>query len=1465
VRHVLYVLAGRGQSITVEDVGDLAQGVEFTYRRADGVEVHQLKRQHGTANNWSVASLHRLEIWQNARHHVEAGREYHFVSTVPARVPHELCDYARRSHGLDDFIENWLPNKPLREAFDELSSPQVLGTAETAWKVLRGTWIEWPDERDVVQVNAALAGLLLEGAAGALAAVGLGDLVVQNLGVELTESAITERLQQYGLRRATAIRSDALVQRVDAITAGWTTSVETELLQPAIARDEALELERLATSPDDGLLVLVGAAGGGKTAVLWQAVEGLRARVPVLAFRLDRLEPFASTVELGSRLGLDDVSPVAALARVAGERSSLLVIDQLDAVSLASGRMPRNFDVIANLIREASAFKGMRIILACRKFDVDNDERIRGLVARPTTVTVPVGGLSDAQVDAAVTAMGLDARALTPHQRTLLQSPLHLVLLKTVASEPSALNFQTTLHLFDAYWDRKRRDVLARRTGTRFVSVVSAVAEAISRLQRLSVPMAVLDSDDLANDADVLVSEHILVRDGRETAFFHETFFDYAFARHWESRGQSLVEFLTHDEQELFRRAQVRQILTHLRASCADRFVEEVRTLLTSNDIRFHIKAAVLAVLGGITDPATHEADMLVDVAAGHPPYEARLWSHLRTPAWFSRLDADGHIADWLRAGEEAQTRALNLMVGVAATLPDRLAALLAEHREAPLYPDWLRWVVRFAELRASRPLFDLFLDAIRSGRYDGYEHDLWLSVHNLAEEHPDWAVEVLVAFLVDRPGALEQNEQGQVNTLKSRDYQGTDLARKAAAGAPQQFCALLLPYLLEVMEVTAYERDREGSQPDAHFTFRFPGFETDIDLDDSLFAGMAAAIRTLVAADPAGMRPTLERLAADLHENAQWLLYQGLIAGGAAYAEWAAELLLEGPHRLLCGDASNGVWTTRQVLEAISPHIRDELFSRLEAELRDLRFSWEGRRPGWYAFNLLSALDEGRLSAVGRRRLGELRRAFDMDQPPEPTGVVVDRVGSPIPSDATPYMSDDNWLEAMAKHAGEGRDVWSLKGGAREQARVLQEQTKQNPSRFARLALRLTPDIHPDYGEAILMGLGDAQPVEDEVIIFDAVRHIAALGYREHDRWLGWALRPYLKTAPLDIVELINDRLAETSSPSDDDAIDWNSGGTDHRQRDIRMAGINTARGSLAERLAELLIYDVDGARTALAVPVLQQLAEEPEPSIPVRACVARLIGAAMRHARPAATAAFWRLIETDDALLATEPVMRLLLLIGNEDPAAVLPVVERMYVSEDAAAREAGGQLAAFAAMEWGVGEHLAAVLDGANVAARKGAAGTAAHRLSHTRDADVAARILRALVNDADDGVRKEAAEVAGALRGHALRPFNAVLKTLLESPAFAAALPQMLITLERAPDRVDDLALLCAQRFVAVLAEDAGDIRTSAAGDAREVGKLVIRGLAQSRTPSQRAALLDVLDQLFLIGAYGIDDVVGESER
>jgi hypothetical protein len=144
--------------------------------------------------------------------------------------------------------------------------------------------------------------------------------------------------------------------------------------------------------------------------------------------------------------------------------------------------------------------------------------------------------------------------------------------------------------------------------------------------------------------------------------------------------------------------------------------------------------------------------------------------------------------------------------------------------------------------------------------------------------------------------------------------------------------------------------------------------------------------------------------------------------------------------------------------------------------------------------------------------------------------------------------------------------------------------------------------DINPAYGDALLMGIGEAEALANEETVFAAVRHLASLEDAGNDRWLGSAIRPYLKTAPLDIVTLTRNRMLSSPDPSDDGSPIWSDDGSGRRFADIMTFGINTARGALADALADLLVYDSDGARTAVAAPALDQIADDP--SLPVRAC---------------------------------------------------------------------------------------------------------------------------------------------------------------------------------------------------------------------------------------------------------------------
>ena len=1462
VRQALDIIAGRADRIQVEPPGPDGQGVECLLWRGKRIEAHQVKRQAAGVKSWTLQRLISRGVIDAARAHVSAGRQFHFVSTIPTELD-DLADRARRSDNLRAFVED-AQGSTLWQVFTELTFA-CDGAESAAFQLLQAMVLNTIGEDVLGRDNDTLAELLLDGGTPRARWVLLGDLINNSLALNLTAELLEARFENYGLQRAGLLASASLMLSASQLTEAWKTGVDRLQLEPCIGREEAQAIFDGLVG-DGKLTFAVGAAGGGKTGVLRQVVE--RAEVegwPVLAFRLDRLAPFTTQAELARQLELA-VSPLIALAGAAGGSPALLVVDQLDAVSLASGRLPDSFPVIADLLARATAVPHVRILVACRKFDVDNDYRIRSLVRSESgATTVTIGRLTAEQVDAALEAMALEPTRFSAGQRDLLRSPLALQLLSQLLNRPALLSFTTIKDLYDFFYEEKRRSCQLRWQGPpelRFSDVLHTLAEAMSRRQVLSLPRSVLDVSNLGADADVLTSEHVLNEENGRLSFFHESLFDYVFARQWLNRQEDLLTFLVGAEQDLFRRAQVRQILMHLRQDDPSRYIAELANVLFSPDVRFHIKDVVLGLLRAVDDPMPGEWRLIERCLTEMPDLSDRIWLMVRTLPWFDFLDRQGLLASWLRGEAEQQARAVETMASVAADRPARVAALLTPYIKAPNYAAWLAHVIRVHDFNEGRELFDLALNAVREGVLAG-DDSLWIGVHDLAGREPLWAIELLEAFLVQRPGALELTDDGYVEVLRSSEYWLLELVRESATAEPGAFARALLPYMLGVMQLVEYDRVLEGPVLDKHFWHRVVNAVRS-DLDDVLLYGMRDALVAIVVKKSEGVEPLLQDLAADPHDSAQWLLYEALSADGERFVDWAVDLLLESRSRLLAGYSDGTTWTTRQLVVAIGSHLSDVQFNKLEQAFIDLRYPWERRGRYFAAFSLLSALPSERLTADGRRRLGELQRRMGALAPDAPVGMTGGWVGSPIPAEASRRMTDEQWMRAIRKYDGEYPDRLDLRGGASELAhQLLKPATQNNPMRFARLALTFTSDVNPVYSEAILMGLGNSTEPFETGLLAQVVHHLAELhDGGSVDRWLGWAFRQRLKDSlPLDVVELLLDRALHSPNPSGEH---WRSGIERAGRHDaIYSEGINSARGTCAETLGDLLIHDVEGRYAAIVGPALLQLAGDP--SAAVRSCVAHTIATSLIGARDAAMAAFPRLLDTTDHLLGSQPVMDLVAYVARQDKSMAVPVIERMLQSDVSTAARNGGRLAAWLGIQWDEATLLLRAQESTSIPARAGAAEAVARLLPTATDADLATAALEGFMNDEVDEVRNTAAEVAGALRGRPLGPYRAVLRALYQSPAFGASLSQLLITLDFAPDRIDDLIVEAAGSFIAGFGPEAGDIRTRRAADARNIAELIFRAYHQADDPAVTRQLLNLMDGLLRINAYGVGDLLGSFDR
>ena len=486
----------------------------------------------------------------------------------------------------------------------------------------------------------------------------VAEFILGNLGPPLDTGRIRDLFHTNGIGIRDWKTDPTIQDTVARINKRYLAITETELINSAqIPRDEAIQIFSAISDPGSNGALLVAPGGFGKSCVLAQCLSQLSASgIPFLCLRMDSLQLCSTTRQLGQQLDLP-ASPAVALAGIADNAPSVLVVDQLDAMSLVSGRNPKMWEVFRELCEEVRSYPQMKMILACRDFDLNHDHRLRGLADSQSGYTkITLGKLSEAEIRKALEAAGIGQLPRNDRQLEILRIPFHLLLF--LQGDPSH-GFSSVGELYDRYWDRKRQN-LRERLGreSHWTEVIDALTQKMSEQQVLFAPKVA--ADNWATDAQVMTAEHVLVevQDQNYYRFFHESFFDYAYARRFCASGRGVVEFLISTEQQLFRRAQVRQILAYRREHDVRRYIEDVREVLGSPEVRFHIKRMVASGFHQIDEPTREEWLVL-------EPYllegelsryvSGTLRNHL---GWFDLLDDLRVFRDWLASGEDRFTNA---------------------------------------------------------------------------------------------------------------------------------------------------------------------------------------------------------------------------------------------------------------------------------------------------------------------------------------------------------------------------------------------------------------------------------------------------------------------------------------------------------------------------------------------------------------------------------------------------------------------------------------------------------------------------------------------------------------------------------------------------------------------------------------------------------------------------------------
>lgn len=1495
VYQLIRMLHGQAESIRIEDPG--ASKAEFVIISKGRRELHQAKRSHQDGK-WSLASLAASDVrLLQAMFDQLLGSDarFVFVSGSEAGELKELVLRAESAETADEFESRFLGAKGQTNNFEKLRKYWKNTDAATAYEMLHRIDVRTIDERSIEEnVKWGLRALFLADPDKICAE--LRCFAEDSIHRTITREALIARLNQRGfaLRRLAKLGEATIL--IGEVTERYLATGRRKLIRKSLIPRAATQmlLERLRGDPRGSDSVLIGKAGAGKTGCVIEFVEALRARsVPavVLAFRLDRLKPVSTTAELGEQLGLKE-SPALVLAAASAGREAVLVVDQLDFVSTTSGRSSDFFEAIEGLLAEARGLRDrlkLHIVVVCREFDWENDHRLRRMLSGENA-KIEVTEFSPDEVKAVLSTQGFHTEKFQQRQLELLRLPQNLSLFLDAAFDPAkAPKFNTAKELFDRYWDEKRRAVAERTAplSEQWADVVQLLCEEMTRTQQLFVPREKLDQI-APGYLNQMASEGVLTFDGRRYGFGHESFFDYCFARAFVAKNQPLADFLAASEQHLFRRAQVRQVLSYLRDADRQRYCKELLALLKDNRIRLHLKDLALGLAVDVPDPSDDEWAILepwinselAALAKGerNPDKLASLvWQHyFGSQSLFTIADRRGLVAGWL-ASENTNIANIAVIYLQRHQLyaADRVAELLEPYVNAGgEWPNRLRIIMEWGEFEKSRRYFDLFLRLLDNGTLDiarspiAVNATYWHMLHGLGNARPEWISEVLAHWLRRRMLVLQKqrDEHGKTpwRDLFERGSSGCELIHDAAEKAPAEFVKNILPIVLEISDIAISEdQDELPKRDEVWYSLFYGGPES---MDETCLNALLYALQILAKDEAVDLNNIISELRRRNTYISNFLLLGLYAASPNRFPDDAVLLLSAEPWRFGCGYSGSPYWMAVQLIRAIMPHCSSDNRAKLEKTILSYTPAYERSKSGhkafgWTRYTLLEAIPPEYRSINAQARFDELERKFGkQDSTPRETCSFV--VGPPIEKDAADKMTDEHWLKAIAKYAD---DEWGYhrgdpeKGGAQELSTMLGEYARKEPERFARLCLKYPASTNPVYIARTLDGLkGTAAPIELKLAV-------CRKAYSESRVKCGRAIADLLgsikEPLPEDAIQILDWLATEHPDPDTELWAVEAATGQPYYGGDILSYGINTTRGHAAEAIRDLILDDT-GYIARFRATLYRLVGDK---SISVRSCIAGTLLAVARHDMPLALDLFNKLDTTDDRILSTQYVNRFIYYGIRQQFEQLRPYVERMLRSREPKVSEAGARLAGLAALHHDDAADLAQEAMSGSPSQRLGVAQVASANIADPECRMWCENHLLVLFNDDDREVRRESASCFRQLKNEPLETYEKLILAFCDSAAYREDSSSILHALEESLLRIPGITCIVCEKFLKRFGAEAKDNRMHRALDVHIVAKLIFRTYHQHQGDKWASRCLDLIDRFCLEGIHDARTELDEYER
>lgn len=365
--------------------------------------------------------------------------------------------------------------------------------------------------------------------------------------------------------------------------------------------------------------------------------------IPAIALKADRLHA-ESIDDLQRKMDLED--PFEKVVRTLSQSHERVVvlIDQIDALSQSLSTKRDYLDTYTLLVKKLIAIDRVRVIISVRAYDLNYDDELRFYKNQKS---IEVGLLDTGQVTCVLAKLGIRDNQIPKQLHTLLQTPQHLNVLCMVYDDlQTNLQSISTLHdLYECLWSQRIDTVptTSPANSDECSTLVFDIAKKMGEEQRIST-LSKPFSRSFPNEFNYLKSSGMVTETDQEVQFFHQTFFDFSFAKQFFQNGTSVTNYILKNHQGLFIRSSLKMIIGFLRNEDPTAYIKALETILFSSKYRFHIRLMLLNLLGFEEIPTAEEKQLVKERILPNKEVKRPFIESVTSKGWFVFLLEEGEL-----------------------------------------------------------------------------------------------------------------------------------------------------------------------------------------------------------------------------------------------------------------------------------------------------------------------------------------------------------------------------------------------------------------------------------------------------------------------------------------------------------------------------------------------------------------------------------------------------------------------------------------------------------------------------------------------------------------------------------------------------------------------------------------------------------------------------------------------------